>query len=222
MMKNNKKIISILTLITAQAFGNDAIWVGMNLQDAPCKGRTPNYGPFDYSKQTGPNTPGLAIVEIAHFTPEVENLIRGTNSGESPAGDLDYTLIAWPNHHRALLSVINFQLKINNKLTDYKLNNSPECYIQRAIHFSPQDPVPYSLFGYYLKKIGDLNKSAKFYEKAITLAPENPKIAYSYSLLLIDLKRYQEAVKYAQIAYKQKGTPEGLRNKLNELGAWHN
>src|SRR5690348_17408213 len=42
----------------------------------------------------------LILVEIAHFTPNVENLQYG-NTG-TLAGDLSYTLKMFPNHPRAL------------------------------------------------------------------------------------------------------------------------
>src|SRR5882672_10328606 len=63
-------------------------------------GALPNaYGPFDYRIEHDK----LAIVEAYHFTSQVELLIRG-QSGALGA-DLDYTLRAAPNHHRALVAM---------------------------------------------------------------------------------------------------------------------
>lgn len=211
--------IIFLTLCSSQAWSNNAEWVGNHLSGEPCQGRAPNYGPFDYSKRVTPNPGNLSIVEHAHFTADVENLIKGNTSG-TPAGDLDYTLIAWPNHHRALLTVINYQLNYLNKLSKHGPDNSPECYLQRAIHFSPEDPVSYSLYGHYLRKIGRFNEAVKFYEKSLALDPDNSKFAYSFSLLLIDLKRYEDALKFAKIAYQDKRAPKGLKEKLKKLGVW--
>jgi hypothetical protein len=59
------------------------------------------YGPFDYRTSRDK----LAIVEIAHFTPDVEAL-RSGNTGQL-GGDLDYTLRTSPNHARALIAMAN-------------------------------------------------------------------------------------------------------------------
>jgi len=216
------KLLMLCALLSfsANVLSADNLWVGSDLNGQPCKGRAPNYGPYDYSKRTSKYPANLAIVEENHFTPEVENLIKG-NTSITPAGDIDYTLIAWPNHHRALLSAINYELLIRAKVVNDRLTSPPECYLKRAIHFSPKDAVSYSLFGYYLKKVGALNDAVKYYEKALDLEPNNPKFAYSFSLLLIDLKRYDEAVKYAKAAYQHRGTPDGLKNMLIKLNVWH-
>lgn len=212
-------IFFVLLIHSTALWAENANWVGNDLTGAPCKGRTPNYGPFDYSKRTTPNPGNLTIVEDRHFTPEIENLLKG-NSSATPAGDLDYTLIAWPNHHRALLSAIKYQLNYKAKISKDGPSNSAECYLQRAIHFSPDDPVPYSLYGYLLRKINHQKEAVKYFEKAMELAPKNSKIAYSFSLLLIDLKLYDDALKYAKIAYQNKNAPNGLKHKLQKLEVW--
>lgn len=216
-----KKFITafILLIGSTEVWAGNANWVGKSLNGEPCTGRDPNFGPFDYSKRASKHPDNLTIVEKHHFTAEVENLVRGKTT-ETPAPDLDYTLVAWPNHHRALFSIINYQLNYKNKLSKSHPDKAPECYLQRAIHFSPDDAVSYSLYGYYLHKVGHLDTATKYYEKAMELKPDNSKIAYSYSLLLIDLKRLEDATKYAKIAYSNKNAPQGLKNKLVKLGAW--
>jgi tetratricopeptide (TPR) repeat protein len=214
-----------LCLIQKPALSNSAPWVGADLKGLTCSGEGQGFGPYDYTSTADKNIKSvkdnpLNLVERAHFTPEVENLIKG-NTG-TLEGDLSYTLRAWPNHHRALLSIINYQLNIQKKLMPGKLSTPPECYLQRAINFSPEDAASYSLYGYYLRKIGHLEEAVKYYEKSLTLAPENAKFAYSFSLLLIDLKRYEDAVKYAKIAYRQgRVAPKGLKQKLFKLGVWN-
>ncbi|MDD2725353.1 MAG: tetratricopeptide repeat protein [Methylovulum sp.] len=205
-------------LIAIKSWGNSAPWVGATLEGLPCNGGGQGFGPYDYSHRAGLDEQ-LHIVEGAHFTPEVENLLNGKSS--TLEGDLNYTLRAWPNHHRALLSIIKYQLNINKKITPGKLSTPPECYLQRAIRFSPEDVGSYSLFGHYLRKTGHTDEAAKYYQKALAIDPKNAKVAYSFSFLLIDLKRYEEAVKYAKIAYQQDAkTPNALKQKLEKLGAW--
>lgn len=224
-MKIKQLLLLVLLCFTYKlAFSNTAPWIGLDLKGKGCIYLPQGVGPFDYTTLTKEDSaPGhrLGIVENAHFTAEVENLISGKTSGANPSGDLHYTLNAWPNHHRALLSVIRFQLNINNNLTPHKLSTPPECYLQRAINFSPADAITYSLYGYYLHKIGQQEKAAIYYKKALTLDPDNTKFAYSFSLVLIDLKRYKDAVKYAKIAYQNPKTPTGLKQKLEKSGFWY-
>ncbi|SJM91701.1 tetratricopeptide repeat protein [Crenothrix polyspora] len=195
-----------------------APWVGTSLLGTPCIGGGQGYGPFDYTKKKSYTPENLILVESAHFTPEVENLIKG-NRGYLDS-DIDYTLRAWPNHHRALLSITRYQLKIDNKLSNARLKTPVECYFQRALHFSPKDAISLSLYGYFLRKTGHLKAAVSAYEQALTLAPDTSKMEYAYSLLLIDLKQYDNALVYAKKAYQHGMPPQGLKNKLIKLGAW--
>lgn len=211
-------IFSINPLV---ASARSAPWVGVDFNGLPCDGANTEtwYGPYDYVTQKGK----LIIVEQHHFTPNVENHIRG-QEGSVP-GDLNYTLMASPNHHRALLSIIRLKIKLDKKLItfrDGKTISSPvECYLQRAINFSPEDAPTYSLFGYYLKEMNRPEEAKKYYLKALSINPDSEKIAYSYSLLLLELKEYDKAVEYAKRAYQNPQTPPGLRNKLKSLGKWN-
>ena len=214
----NRLIIPLLIAYSLNALANSAPWVGESLEGLPCDGGDQGFGPFDYSKRATIDKHNLDIVEGAHFTSKVEKLAGGFSG--SLEGDLNYTLRAWPNHHRALLTIINYQLNIKNKLLNAKLKTPPECYLQRAVHFSPEDAATYSLYGYYLKKIGKQEDALSKYQMAMKLDPDDAKIAYSLSLLLIDMKKYDEAVKYAQIAYQQGKAPDGLKQKLRKLGIW--
>src|SRR5690606_25221127 len=72
------------------------------------------YGPFDYINRHSLQEQ-LTVVESFHFTYDVENLIKGQSG--SIAGDLNYTLHAWPNHHRALVSLV--RLSIRDKSTRF-------------------------------------------------------------------------------------------------------
>lgn len=65
--------------------------------DGGCGALQNAFGPFDDRTARGYN---LDVVGSYHFTPPVEALIRGASG--TIGGDLDYTLRAFPNHHRAL------------------------------------------------------------------------------------------------------------------------
>lgn len=208
--------------------GNSAPWIGTDLNNAPCQSGAGSlssghryYGPFDYTNANERSK--FLVVEEYHFKPEVENLVSGS-TGKYQQGDMFYVLNAVPNHHRALLTLIRYQLNLNKKLsnknTNQPLRTPVECVFQRAIHFSPNDAATISLLAYYLKEIGQLEKAADLYEKALILSPDNAKIEYAYSLLLIDQKNYDKAVIHAKKAYKIGQPPQALKLKLQKLGKW--
>jgi len=210
----------IQELSATTIYSNPAPWVGSDLNGLPCPQLHKGYGPYDYL-QRDKYAHELWLVDSTHFHKDIENLIDKTRRTGDTQGDLHYTLNAWPNHHRALLSVIRYQIKLNNKLMrPIPLTSPPECYLQRAMNYSPKDPVPHSFMGYYLEKIGHLEQAIKHYENALTISPNNSKIEYSYSLLLIKLKQYDKALSQAKNAYQHGNPPSGLRNKLIKLGVW--
>jgi len=210
---------SIFTTVSAE---NNAPWVGNDFKGFVCSGGGQGYGPYDYRTATHFQR---NIVESAHFTPDMEFLRGGKAGSISPLleipGNLDYTLRAIPNHHRALLTAIRFQLKANKNIIKEKLKTPVECYFQRAINFSPNDPRIYFLYGYYLHKVGRLNGSQEMFEKSLEISPNSIKTQYAYGLLLVDMKKYDKALEYAKKIYKQGNFHPGLRNKLIMHGVWN-
>ena len=93
------------------------------------------YGPFDYTNPTHFRE-NLPIVETYHFTMEVETLQAGA-TGTHPGGDLDYTLRAFPNHHRALYAMGRYQLMHEDMVIAPEARWTADCYFQRAIAFRP-------------------------------------------------------------------------------------
>lgn len=213
-------LIFPFVVLGEEAPKDSAPWVGGSLEGFPCSGKDQGYGPFDYTVPS--NRVKIKPVEAFHYTSEVENLISGHTGGI--ADDLDYTLRAVPNHHKALLSLIRYKLKLNDKQVTRAepLPTPVECYLQRAVHFVPKDAISYSLYAYYMQKINQWDKAARIYEKSLQVVPDNAKIEYSYGLLLIQLHQYDKALEYAQKAYTHSGgkAPNGLKNKLIKLGVW--
>lgn len=218
------KILVFLLLFPIIGYARSAPWVGVDLKGRVCEGSDTNgwFGPYDYTN-TEDKAKHLHIVEKFHFTPEVENHIKGMSG--YLGSDLNYTLMAWPNHTRALLSIIRLEEKLKNHIIKFEnpenlLKTPVECYLQRAINFSPEDAASLSLFGFFLKNQNRLTESKKYYERALQIEPDNSKIAYSYGLLLLEMKDYDSALEYAKRAYQNKSAPSGLRNKLKSLGRW--
>jgi tetratricopeptide (TPR) repeat protein len=194
-----------------------APWVGNALSGAACPDGGQGYGPFDYTLRSQYKS-NLELVESAHFTPQVENLISG-NTSSDPTGDIAYTLRAWPNHHRALNSMIRLRLR-NKSNSATKAGIPAECYLQRAINFSPKDGITYMLFGIYLAQMKKPQEALDAYEQAERLAPDNVQIKYNMGLVLVDLGRYDDAKVYAVEVYSRKFPLPGLMRKLKDKGYW--
>lgn len=178
------------------------------------------YGPFDY---TNPVHFGekLPIVEKAHFTPEVESL-EGHNkcggNGCQVTGDIEYTLHAFPNHHRALLAMIRYHIEGRDKMKP--MTYLPECWFERAMRFTPQDGTVRMLYGYYLSKIGDPTGALEQYEYAIAMMPDSAEAHYNAALLYTDMERFGLAREHAYRAYELGYPLPGLRRKLERKGQW--
>lgn len=179
--------------------------------------RVNQFGPFDYLDRF--NLPKeLNLVEIAHFTSDVENLIRG-NTSSTPAGDLDYTLRAWPNHHRALVSL--FKYSIREKSTQISGLKWPvECYFDRAIRMNAKDAQVRSIYSAFLSHHNRNREALEQLEVAANLEPDNATILYNLGLLYFKQKNYEKARHYAKQAYALDFPLSGLKNKLIRAGKW--
>jgi len=171
------------------------------------------YGPFDY--RTGKDH--LKIVETYHFTPEVESLKSGNTA--SLGGDIDYTLRASPNHHRALAAMMNLGFKDHTQ-KPRGARYTIDCYFDRAIRFAPDDGEVQSLYGVYLARIGHNQDAVKAFENALKTEKHNPNVHYNLGLVYFELKDYSNALEHAHEAYRLGAVLPGLRNKLKEAGKW--
>jgi len=193
---------------------NSAPWVGTDLSGAPCHGNGQGYGPFDYTNPID-REKKLPIVTKFHFTPEVERLIRGESG--SVGGDLDYTLRAFPNHHRALYSIIKYKMKMAK--IGKALSTPPECYLQRAINYkNNNDPVTEMLYGLYLQNMKHYKDALTHYRMSIKLNPKASETHYNLGLLYYDMKKYKEARTQSDISKKLGYPLHGLSKMLNHIG----
>lgn len=190
-----------------------APWVGEPSSGVRCSGPQ-GYGPFDYTERSL-YPKDLNVVERAHFKPDDQNL-KGTF-----AGNLDYTLRAFPNHHKALYSLILLQSRVQSQ-NNYNnpMPRAIECYFLRAINYSPKDSSSYLLYGISLHKRNKLERAFDAYKTAEKLNKDSIQIKYNLGLLLIDMNKFEEARFYAEQCYL-KGFPlQGLKNKLKNAGYW--
>ena len=178
----------------------------------PLKGR--HYGPFDYRLRS---TFNIEIVETAHFTPEVEAGVSGSSS--YLGDDLSYTLIAIPNHPRALNTMAKLGLRDKKVKVDHA-KYPVACYFDRAIRFAPDDGTVRALYGSYLMAQGKLDEAQGMFAAAVNLSPEDATINYNAGLLYFKKKNYEKAMLYAKKAYDQDFPLPGLKKMLQQAGKW--
>ena len=166
---------------------------------------------FDYADPV--SKPRLEIVEQYHFTPEVENLIRGA-TGLVPA-DLDFVLRALPNHYRALSAMGRWQIR-NPKLPDSVEGriDTAECYFKRAIAFRGDDSTLQMLYAVYLHQAGRLQDADQAYTRAEELGRGGAELFYNRGLLKLRLGDVAAAENYAQKAYALGYPLRGLQNRI--------
>ncbi len=189
-------------------------WTGFDIKGAPCTGNGQGYGPFDYTNADHRNNK-LKVVEDYHFTREVEQL-KGGKSGYI-AGDLDYTLRAFPNHHRALYAIYRYATIPSVKKKKPTVS-PPECYFQRAIAFKSGDPVVHTLYGRYLLKKKRLDLARTEFVKALKIKPSYTSARYYLGITLFKQGDMAEAQKQANYVYKGGYKGQRLRKMLEEAG----
>lgn len=201
------RTVAALLMVLAPLTG-----VAQNMVGCPIL--THGYGPFDYRTATQEQK---NLVEGAHFLPMVENLIRGHRG--YLGGDIEYTLRAFPNHPRALMSMM--RLFERNKMVIPQGAKAPlRCYFEHAIEFRPDDPIPYTLYGIHLLKMGDTAKAKENLEMAASLDDSNPNTNYNLGLAYLQLKQYDRALSFAHKAYGTGFPLPGLKNALMREGKW--
>jgi len=191
--------------------------VGTTLDGKKCSGTQIAYGPYDYL-QRDKFSAELQLIEENYFTADVEKLISSETS--SAITDIHAALGAWPNHHRALQSALNYRLQ---NLHNWPTSGVPpaECYLQRAIKFSPKDPRPYMMYGVLLQKVKQFDKALNAYRAANRLLPNDVITQYNMGMTLVALKKYAEAKQLAEKVYGAGFPLPALKNKLIAAGHWN-
>ncbi len=172
------------------------------------------YGPFDYRTQKRE----LEIVEGAHFTPEVERLMKG-NTTAHPGGDIDYTLRASPNHHRALKAMMDLARK-ERKDPPAGMRYSVSCWFQRGEMYRPDDAMVKVLHGIFLLRSGRQADAVAKLEQAAALDTNDANIHYNLGLAYFDVGQYEKSLQSAHRAYSAGFPLPGLKEKLKRAGKW--
>lgn len=183
------------------------------------------YGPFDYRPDRyipettyGSHRAQLRIVESAHFTPEVEALLRGKTSTR-PGGDISYTLHAFPNHHRALIAMV----ALGKKEKTTQPSGTPysvECWFSRATAWRPDDTIVRMIYADYLAKAMRASDAVQQLSVAASQAGDNAFTHNNIGLIYFDMKNYEKALIHAHKAYELGLGIPTLREQLKSVGKW--
>lgn len=171
------------------------------------------YGPFDYRTDKHQ----LVVVETYHFNTNVEQLIRGMTG--SIGSDLDYTLRASPNHHRALSALSRYGEKEKTDLirgTQFTV----ECYFIRALNFRPDDPTVRMLYAIYLKGQNRLPDAIKQLAYTETLADNSGFTVFNLGMVYLDLGDHEAALRQAHRAMALGFMRPELKARLVAAGKW--
>jgi uncharacterized protein (TIGR02996 family) len=175
------------------------------------------FGPWDY-RTADPKRKEL--VERFHFTPGIETMTRPVNTMmHDMAGDVEYTLNVFPNHHRALVTM--------RRLSERHRADPPpgtkrtvECWYDRAIRFSPDDNVPRVLYAQWLHGKGRRDDAMAQVDEAVRRAGENALSHFSIGLLLVEMGNLERALQQAHKARALGLQRPELENLLRRQNAW--
>jgi len=170
--------------------------------------------PWDYRTRKD----RLELVENRHFTRSVELLIRG-ESTENLAADIAYTLRMFPNHHRALASLVRYS-ESKKKSSFSGMKYSVECYLQRAVDFKEDDLQVRIIYASFLAKNKRFDQARKQLEFIETSQDSPSAVNYNLGLIYFEIGDFQKSLNYAHRAYSEGFPLQGLKNKLARIGKW--
>lgn len=205
----------VLMLVALALCGTSA--VAQNVPSSSCGSLDNAFGPFDYT-DAAHRREHLPVVERHHFTSEVQQLRRGVMN-ETPLGDLEYTLRAFPNHHLALDAMARFHRQENTEHLRRGQYSLP-CWFDRARRFRPNDGAVPLIQGVHMFYRGELEEAEEHLLRAVELMPHSAEAHYNLGLLQVRLGKYAAARESAQKAYAMGFPLPGLQQQLARLGEW--
>jgi tetratricopeptide (TPR) repeat protein len=221
-MKIFKHIIILALLSCALPI---AAQVGPN----QCGALKNSYGPFDYRGTSNPLsredpmpiTAKRALVEGAHFSPQVENLVRGQSAvGIIGVGiDIDYTLRAFPNNYRALMAVV----RLGEKLKIAKpagLTYEIECYFERALRFQENDNLVRMIYANYLAGKNRKQDALAQLKTVLVDTDGSPFTHQNVGLIYFDLGEFELALEQAHKSIDLGLEKSAIKVKLQSIGKW--
>jgi len=201
--------------------GLAALWLGLACGSTMAQQALPSicgplanaYGPFDYRTDKDK----LTIVDIHHFTPEVENLLRGKEG--YLGSDLDYALRAFPNHHRALAAMMRYGKQLN-VLQVPNANYSVECYFLRSLAFKPDDTTARMMFAIFLAEKKRLPEALQHLEYVKQSAGDSAITYNNLGLVYLEIGQPQKALEAAHKALELGFPGTALKDRLVAAHRW--
>lgn len=185
------------------------------------------FGPFDYRPDKyiyettyGSHKARVNIVERAHFTIETEMLVsRKTGLVVSTGADLSYTLRVFPNHHKALMTLIALSEK---EKTDKPRDSiyTVDCWFRRGVAWKPDDNVVKMIYSTYLEKTNRRSEAEALLDAAARQAGDNVFTHHNLGLVYFDMKMYDKALFHANKTYSLGMTIPTLKDQLKSVNKW--
>ena len=172
-----------------------------------------HYGPYDYRTERA----RLVIVDTAHFNARVEALISGQTGPLE--GDLNYTLKASPNHHRALLSLLRYSARPKNKEAagfEWPI----ECYFERALRFRKDDVVARMIYAQFLGQNKRTPEAIVQLNAALVIGAENAFTQFNAGMIFFDLGEFDRALSLAHRTKAMGLMKPELENRLKQASRW--
>lgn len=176
---------------------------------------TRHFGPYDYRKAS---PAARANVEDFHFTAKVERLAGGQTT-HIPGPDLNYTLRAFPNHHRGLNAVTRLSER-DRKDKPEGMEWPVECYFERALRFVKDDTVVHSLYAHWLVQRKRPQEAERQLKLSLALAGDNPLSHFSIGLIYFEMGLFDQASVQARLAQTLGWARTDLIDKLKAAGQW--
>jgi hypothetical protein len=179
-----------------------------------------DYRPGKYIQEStyGSHRALLKLVEDAHFSPVVETLQRGISNGR-PGGDIGYTLTIYPNHHRALLSLVSLS-ELEKKNQPSGMAYPVDCWFQRALTFRPDDGIVRMIYAQYLIKSSRNADAEQQLGVVASQADDNAYTHFNVGMLYFSTKNFEKSQFHAHKAIELGLTNATLKNKLSLVGQW--
>lgn len=177
-------------------------------------------GAYDYRRRDGNYEWRKADIYRNHVGPAMQQAksISGKGRGGSAAGNLNYTLVRVPNHHQALSILVDYSFSIHRYPKHVPIYAPPECYLESAMRFAPDDPAPKILMGLLFYRRGNFEDAASWFEVVVKRIPNYAEGRYNYGLALLKQEKYEEAAVQAKQAYRLGYPLPALRRALKEKG----
>lgn len=172
------------------------------------------HGPYDYRSVTPAER---RLVEGAHFTSQVEQLIRAETGYLGQ--DIDYTLRAFPNHPRALKSMMELGFRSKSD-KPFGAHWPVWCYFDRAIRFKADDPLVRLVYAMYLHRKGNSSEAIVQLKEAEKLGEDSANLHYNMGLIYLDVGDFESSLTHAHKAYELGFQLDGLKNRLKRAKKW--